>query len=293
MHDIIHLMQTQLWYWLLTVAVVSLCIGSFLNVVILRLPKMMQNNWQSECRVLLADELKTPPSTDTETFNLIKPNSHCPSCKAPVKAWQNIPLLSWILLKGKCHHCSASISVRYPFVELITAILATWVAWHFGASLEAVLYIVITWVLVALTVIDIDEMLLPDQLTLPTLWLVLIASSLGVGVSPGTAIIGAAVGYLSLWSVYWLFKLLTGKEGMGYGDFKLLAIFGALMGWEAILTIVLLSSLVGAIIGSIQLSVQGRDKATPIPFGPYLAIAGWITLIYGEQLQHWYVNLIM
>ncbi|MEJ6476638.1 A24 family peptidase [Pseudoalteromonas piscicida] len=292
MQDIFHLMQTQLWYWLLTVGLVSLCIGSFLNVVILRLPKMMQLNWQSECRVLLADELPQQ-QTQVPTFNLVKPNSHCPSCKTPIKAWQNIPLISWLLLKGKCNHCGTAISVRYPLVELSTALLSIWVAWHFGASLEAVLYIVITWVLVALTVIDIDEMLLPDQLTLPTLWLVLVVSCFGVGVEPKTAIVGAAVGYLSLWSVYWLFKLLTGKEGMGYGDFKLLAVFGALMGWEAILTIVLLSSLVGAVIGSIQLSIQGRDKATPIPFGPYLAIAGWITLMYGEQLQRWYVNLIM
>ncbi|NKC19596.1 prepilin peptidase [Pseudoalteromonas galatheae] len=291
MQDIINLMQTQLWYWLLTVGLVSLCIGSFLNVVILRLPKMMKQSWQSECRVLLANEL--PKQTaEAPVFNLVKPNSHCPSCKTPIKAWQNIPLISWLLLKGKCNHCNASISVRYPLIELTTALLSTWVAWHFGATLEATLYILITWVLVALTVIDIDEMLLPDQLTLPTLWLVLVASCFGVGIKPNDAIIGAAVGYLSLWSVYWLFKLLTGKEGMGYGDFKLLAIFGALMGWEAILTIVLLSSLVGAIIGSIQLSVQGRDKATPIPFGPYLAIAGWITLMYGKQLQLWYVNLI-
>ena len=292
MQDIINLMQTQLWYWLLTVGLVSLCIGSFLNVVILRLPKMMKQGWQSECRVLLADELPTQ-TTEAPVFNLIKPNSHCPSCKTPIKAWQNIPLFSWLLLKGKCNHCDAPISVRYPLVELATALLSIWVAWHFGATLEATLYILITWVLVALTVIDIDEMLLPDQLTLPTLWLVLVASCFGVGIEPNDAIIGAAIGYLSLWSVYWLFKLLTGKEGMGYGDFKLLAIFGALMGWQAILTIVLLSSLVGAIIGSIQLSVQGRDKATPIPFGPYLAIAGWITLMYGEQLQLWYVNLIM
>ncbi|MEI5639347.1 MULTISPECIES: prepilin peptidase [unclassified Pseudoalteromonas] len=293
MQDVIELMQTQTWYWLLTVGLVSVCIGSFLNVVILRLPKMMKSNWQSECRVLLEDELAAPENTPTAAFNLVTPRSHCPSCKTPIKAWQNIPLISWLLLKGKCKHCQARISVRYPLVELTTMVLSTWVAWRFGATAEALLYIVITWILVALTVIDIDEMLLPDQLTLPTLWLVLIASTMGIGVAPELAIIGAAVGYLSLWSVYWLFKLLTGKEGMGYGDFKLLAIFGALMGWQAILTIILLSSLVGAIIGSIQLSVQGKDKATPIPFGPYLAIAGWITLMYGEQLQLWYVNLIM
>ncbi|WP_440053978.1 prepilin peptidase [Pseudoalteromonas sp. T1lg65] len=291
MQEVLILLQTQSWFWLLTVALVSVCIGSFLNVVILRLPKMMKTNWQTECRVLL--ELEHAEDTKEQRFNLVFPHSHCPSCKTPIKPWQNIPLLSWLWLRGKCASCQASISIRYPLVELATLLLSLWVAWHFGATAEAVLYIVITWVLIALTVIDIDEMLLPDQLTQPTLWLVLLASAFGLGISPTEALIGAAVGYLSLWSVYWVFKLVTGKEGMGYGDFKLLAIFGALMGWQAILTIVLLSSVVGAIIGSVQLSVQGKNKATPIPFGPYLAIAGWITLLYGEQLQHWYVNLLL
>ncbi|WP_310736416.1 MULTISPECIES: A24 family peptidase [unclassified Pseudoalteromonas] len=291
--DIITVMQNQLWFYLLTVGLVSLCIGSFLNVVIYRLPIMMQREWQTECRVLLADDLKPTKADNTETeFNLIKPNSTCPKCKTAIKPWQNIPVISWLLLKGRCASCSNPISVRYPIVEMLTAVLSLIVAYTFGVTEQALLYILITWVLVALTFIDIDHMLLPDQLTLPLVWLALIAAVMGITISPTDAIIGAACGYLSLWSVFWLFKLLTGKEGMGYGDFKLLAVFGALLGWQSLLTIVLLSSVVGAIIGIALLSIQGKDKATPIPFGPYLAIAGWVTLLWGTQIQVFYFNLL-
>uniref|UniRef100_UPI00356824A0 prepilin peptidase n=1 Tax=Pseudoalteromonas sp. TaxID=53249 RepID=UPI00356824A0 len=209
-----------------------------------------------------------------------------------IKPWQNIPIVSWLLLKGRCANCSTPISVRYPIVEALTALLSLVVAYTLGATEQALLYIVITWALVALTFIDIDHMLLPDQLTLPLVWLALLAAVLGFTVPPANAIIGAACGYLSLWSVFWLFKLLTGKEGMGYGDFKLLAVFGALLGWQSLLTIILLSSVVGAVIGIALLSIQGKDKATPIPFGPYLAIAGWITMLWGTELQHSYFNLI-
>ncbi|MFT6786746.1 MAG: leader peptidase (prepilin peptidase)/N-methyltransferase [Pseudoalteromonas rhizosphaerae] len=291
--DIITVMQNQLWFYLLTVGLVSLCIGSFLNVVIYRLPIMMQREWQTECRVLLADDLKPTKADNTETeFNLVKPNSTCPKCKTAIKPWQNIPVISWLLLKGRCASCSNPISVRYPIVEMLTAVLSLIVAYTFGATEQALLYILITWVLVALTFIDIDHMLLPDQLTLPLVWLALIAAVMGITISPTDAIIGAACGYLSLWSVFWLFKLITGKEGMGYGDFKLLAVFGALLGWQSLLTIVLLSSVVGAIIGIALLSIQGKDKATPIPFGPYLAIAGWVTLLWGTQIQVFYFNLL-
>ncbi|WP_310736262.1 MULTISPECIES: prepilin peptidase [unclassified Pseudoalteromonas] len=291
--DIITVMQNQLWFYLLTVGLVSLCIGSFLNVVIYRLPIMMQREWQTECRVLLADDLKPTKADNTETeFNLIKPNSTCPKCKTAIKPWQNIPVISWLLLKGRCASCSNPISVRYPIVEMLTAVLSLIVAYTFGATEQALLYILITWVLVALTFIDIDHMLLPDQLTLPLVWFALIAAVMGITISPTDAIIGAACGYLSLWSVFWLFKLITGKEGMGYGDFKLLAVFGALLGWQSLLTIVLLSSVVGAIIGIALLSIQGKDKATPIPFGPYLAIAGWVTLLWGTQIQVFYFNLL-
>jgi leader peptidase (prepilin peptidase)/N-methyltransferase len=295
MQSIIEVMQSQLWFYLTTVGLVSLCVGSFLNVVIYRLPLMMQREWQSECRLLLEDELNTnqaKPKNTSEPFNLVKPNSTCPKCKTAIKPWQNIPIISWLILKGKCASCSNPISIRYPAIEAITALLSLVVAYNFGATEQALLYIVITWALVALTFIDIDHMLLPDQLTLPLVWLALIAAVAGITITPSDAIMGAAFGYLSLWSVFWLFKLLTGKEGMGYGDFKLLALFGALLGWQSLLTIILLSSVVGAIIGIALLSIQGKDKATPIPFGPYLAIAGWITLLWGNQLQSAYFNLI-
>ena len=295
MQSIIEVMQSQLWFYLTTVGLVSLCVGSFLNVVIYRLPLMMQREWQSECRLLLDDELNTnqaKPKNTSKPFNLVKPNSTCPKCKTAIKPWQNIPVISWVLLKGKCASCSNPISIRYPAVEAVTALLSLVVAYTFGATEQALLYIVITWALVALTFIDIDHMLLPDQLTLPLVWLALIAAVAGITITPSDAIMGAAFGYLSLWSVFWLFKLLTGKEGMGYGDFKLLALFGALLGWQSLLTIILLSSVVGAIIGIALLSIQGKDKATPIPFGPYLAIAGWITLLWGNQLQSAYFNLI-
>ena len=295
MQSIIEVMQSQLWFYLTTVGLISLCIGSFLNVVIYRLPLMMQREWQSECRLLLEDELtanKPKQANINEPFNLVKPNSTCPKCKTAIKPWQNIPIISWLILKGKCASCSNPISARYPAVEAITALLSLVVAYSFGATEQALLYIFVTWMLVALTFIDIDHMLLPDQLTLPLVWLALIASVMGYTITPTDAIIGAACGYLSLWSVFWLFKLLTGKEGMGYGDFKLLAVFGALLGWQSLLTIILLSSVVGAIIGIALLSIQGKDKATPIPFGPYLAIAGWIAMLWGNQIQGAYFNLI-
>ena len=290
--DIATVMQSQQWFYLLTVGLVSLCIGSFLNVVIYRLPLMMKREWQSECRLLLADELTINHTEEPTPFNLVTPNSTCPQCKAPIKIWQNIPVISWLILKGRCASCKAPISVRYPIVEMLTASLSLAVAVVFGASELALLYIVITWVLIALTFIDIDHMLLPDQLTLPLVWLALIAAVMNITIAPSDAITGAAIGYLSLWSVYWLFKLATGKEGMGYGDFKLLAVFGALLGWQAILTIVLLSSVVGALIGMLQIIIQGKDKTTPIPFGPYLAIAGWVTLLWGEQIQTTYFSYL-
>ncbi|ALQ06989.1 A24 family peptidase [Pseudoalteromonas fuliginea] len=292
MQSIVEVMQNELWFYLTTVGLVSLCVGSFLNVVIYRLPLMMQKEWQSECRILLEDELKNSKAINNEQFNLVKPNSTCPKCKTAIKPWQNIPVISWLFLKGKCASCNNPISIRYPAVEAITAILSLFIAYTMGANEQALLYILITWALVALTFIDIDHMLLPDQLTLPLVWLALIASIMGYTVAPSDAIMGAVFGYLSLWSVFWLFKLLTGKEGMGYGDFKLLAVFGALLGWQSLLSIILLSSVVGAVIGIVLLSIQGKDKATPIPFGPYLAIAGWITMLWGTELQNIYFNLI-
>ncbi|PKM18893.1 MAG: prepilin peptidase [Gammaproteobacteria bacterium HGW-Gammaproteobacteria-15] len=272
-------------------AILSLIIGSFLNVVIYRLPKMMENEWQQEYKAYFLSGSATAAAP--AKFNLAVPRSACPRCNAPVSARDNIPVFSWLLLKGKCRNCRAPISIRYPVVEALTAVLSALVAWKLGFGLAAAVLIVTTWTLIALTFIDIDKMLLPDQLTLPLLWLALLFSlSSSAFVNPGQAIVGAAAGYLSLWSVYWLFKLLTGKEGMGYGDFKLLAVFGALLGWQQLPLIILLSSCVGAVVGVILLSVQGKNKATPIPFGPYIAAAGWIALLWGEQITGAYLRYL-
>lgn len=271
-------------------AILSLIIGSFLNVLIYRLPKMMENEWQQEYQAYFQPDSQ---AATPAKFNLAVPRSACPACNAPVLARDNVPLLSWLLLKGKCRSCSAPISPRYPLVEALTAVLSAVVAAKLGFGWPAALIIFISWGLIALTFIDLDKMLLPDQLTLPLLWLALLFSlSDSAFVNPAQAIVGAAAGYLSLWSVYWLFKLLTGKEGMGYGDFKLLAVFGALLGWQQLPLIILLSSVVGAVVGIILITVQGKSKATPIPFGPYIAAAGWIALLWGEQLTNSYLRYL-
>ncbi len=269
--------------------ILGLMIGSFLNVVIYRLPVMMEREWKSECRLIL--ELDEPQSpTKPETFNLATPNSRCPNCNSAIKPWQNIPVLSYVLLKGRCSNCSTSISARYPIIEAVTGIMSGIIAWQLGASPQALAALVFTWCLISLTMIDADHKLLPDQITLPLLWGGLLLNTFGLFVPLHDAVWGAIGGYLSLWCVYWGFKLLTGKEGMGYGDFKLLAALGAWMGWQSLLVIILLSSLVGAIVGTIILiaSKQGRDTA--IPFGPYLAAAGWISLLWGDQIVNTYLQ---
>lgn len=277
------------------VFVVSLLVGSFLNVVIYRLPVMMERGWKAEIDEYLSSQSSTQTNTqqvspsESETFNLVKPDSTCPKCQHKIRAWENIPVISWLALGGKCSQCKISISIRYPLVELATGLLSALVAWHFGFGLAAVAAVIATWLLIAMTFIDLDTMLLPDQLTLSLLWLGLLLSINGPFVTPEDALIGAAVGYLSLWSIYWGFKLLTGKEGMGYGDFKLLAALGAWVGWQHLPVVILLSSLVGAVVGITLLTIQGKDKSQPIPFGPYLAAAGWLTLMYGDWLvtQYW------
>ncbi|MBZ9611350.1 prepilin peptidase [Rheinheimera maricola] len=290
MQDLILVFSQYPTLFIACTALFSLVIGSFLNVVVYRLPKMMENEWQQEYQEYFSPDQSTATQA---TFNLATPRSSCPSCNAPVLARDNIPLLSWLLLKGKCRSCSVAISARYPLVEALTALLSAVVAWQLGFGLAAGVAIVITWILIALTFIDIDKMLLPDQLTLPLLWLALVFSlSDSAFVNPSQAIVGAAAGYLSLWSVYWLFKLLTGKEGMGYGDFKLMAVFGALLGAEQLPLIILLSSCVGAVVGIVLLSIQGKDKATPIPFGPYIAAAGWIAILWGEQMTNAYLRYL-
>lgn len=266
----------------------GLMIGSFLNVVIYRLPIMMERDWRSQCDELfgLADNDK---KNDPTTYNLSTPSSRCPHCGHVIRWWENIPVISYLWLKGKCSECSEPISIRYPTVEAMTALLSVIVVWQLGPTIQAVALLLLTWGLIALTMIDVDHQLLPDSITLPLLWIGLLLSIYEVFIPADEAIIGAIAGYLSLWSFYWLFKLLTGKEGMGYGDFKLLAMFGAWVGWKSVFLIILLSSFVGAIIGIAMILFAGHEKQKPIPFGPYLAIAGWLALLWGDEIIHSYL----
>lgn len=276
-------------------AVLGLLVGSFLNVVVYRLPIMLQREWQEQCYEYL--EIENPGSESDElsakfaVFNLHKPDSHCPHCNHKIRAWENVPVLSYLFLGGKCASCKATISLRYPAVEFTTAIVSGLVALTFGATWLTVAVLLCSWCLLVLTLIDFDHQLLPDNITLPLLWLGLLVNAvdLGFGVSLLEAVIGAIAGYLSLWSVYWVFKLATGKEGMGYGDFKLLAALGAWMGWQALLPIIILSSLVGAVFGIFVIVVMGRDRSIPMPFGPFLAGAGFLMLIWGTQIDAFYV----
>ena len=268
--------------------VLGLLIGSFLNVVVYRLPIMMQRDWRAQAREIL--ELSEEPQG--ETFNLVLPDSRCPHCGHKIRPWENIPLLSYLFLRGKCSSCKSPISLRYPLVELACGLLSAYVAWHFGFTWQAGAMLLLTWGLLAMSLIDADHQLLPDALVLPLLWLGLIANAFGLFTSLEDALWGAVAGYLSLWSVYWLFKLITGKEGMGYGDFKLLAMLGAWGGWQVLPLTILLSSLVGAVLGIIMLRLRNSDTSTPIPFGPYLAIAGWIALLWGEQITSGYLQVV-
>ncbi|WAG79963.1 A24 family peptidase [Metapseudomonas furukawaii] len=264
----------------------GLLVGSFLNVVIHRLPKMMLRDWQEQAR----EALELPAEPKGPVFNLMLPNSRCPHCQHEIRVWENIPVVSYLALGGKCSACKAPISTRYPLVELACGLLSAYLAWHFGFSWQAGAFLVLTWGLLAMSMIDVDHQLLPDALVLPLLWLGLILNSQGLFVSLEDALWGAVAGYLSLWSVYWVFKLVTGKEGMGHGDFKLLAMLGAWGGWQVLPLTILLSSLVGAILGVIMLRLRNQDTATPIPFGPYLAIAGWIALLWGDQITATYLQ---
>lgn len=291
MSAVIELLAQSPASFMVLVFIVSLMVGSFLNVVIYRLPIMMERSWQKEYQDYFKTDVAEPSSTQpAEPFNLVKPDSTCPKCGHQIRAWENIPVISWLLLRGKCANCSTAISARYPLVELATALLSVWVASFFGFGAAGLVAVIATWLLVAMTFIDIDKMLLPDELTLPLLWLGLIVSLWEVYVPPTDAIIGAAAGYLSLWSVYWAFKLLTGKEGMGYGDFKLLAALGAFTGWQGLPTIIILSSLVGAVVGISLILLKKNESSQAIPFGPYLAVAGWVTLMYGNDIQQAYIN---
>jgi leader peptidase (prepilin peptidase)/N-methyltransferase len=295
--------------WLLTgcVFILSLLVGSFLNVVIHRLPIMLDRQWQEHAQETLSSSSSSslsepvahsPSPVASSPYNLLVPRSRCPKCNAEIKAHQNIPVVSWLLLGGKCANCKARISARYPIVELGTAMLSAAVAWRFGWQWQMIAALVFTWSLVALTVIDLDHQVLPDIITLPLLWVGLLLSLAWhaglrppLPVDPASAIIGGAAGYLSLWLVYWAFKLATGKDGMGYGDFKLFGAFGAWMGWQMLPLIILLSALAGAVIGIALIVVRGRDRNIPIPFGPYLAAAGWIALMWGPQIVGNYLEM--
>lgn len=273
-------------FFFTAVFVFSLLIGSFLNVVIYRLPKMLEKNWRAECEILLEHK----PSEDTQVFNLVQPASTCPHCQHKIKPWFNIPLIGWLILKGRCAQCSQPISVRYPLIELFTGLLSLVAAWQMGVTLETLWALIFTFALVCLFFIDMDTMLLPDEITMPLLWLGLLVNISGTFVGLSDAVIGAVVGYMSLWSIFWLFKLVTGKEGMGYGDFKLLAALGAWMGWQALIPIILISSIVGAVLGIIILKLQRKDAQQAMPFGPYLALAGWIAFYWRDDLTYYYLH---
>lgn len=272
----------------------GLLIGSFLNVVIYRLPIMLERDWHEQCVEFLeediaADKVHLPQKEDSQKrFDLISPSSHCPKCNHKIRAWENIPVLSYLILGRKCRQCHTPISFRYPFVELLTGVLSFIVAWHFGFSEQAAAALLLTWTLIALSFIDYDTQLLPDAITIPMVWVGLLLSLGVVYVDPATSIIGATAGYLSLWCVFQLFKLITGKEGMGFGDFKLLAVLGAWFGWKMLPVIILLSSFAGAVIGISLIVLKQQNKDKPIPFGPYLAIAGWLAMLYGDELISYY-----
>lgn len=268
--------------------VLGLSVGSFLNVVIYRLPIMMQREWKQEC----LEFLEHPAQEESEKFNLAVPRSRCGQCGHQITALENIPLLSYLYLKGKCSNCKTSISTQYPLVELFTGIISLLVAWHFGVGIQTIAALLFSWCLIAASGIDIGHKLLPDNITLPLLWLGILLSFFDVFVDLESSVIGAMAGYMSLWSVFIIFKLITGKEGMGYGDFKLLAVLGAWAGWKMIFVIILTSSVVGAVVGITMILLKFNQRETQIPFGPYLAGAGWIALLWGSQLSQFYFSIL-
>ncbi len=268
----------------------GLILGSFLNVVIHRLPLMLQKEWRGQCRELL--ELPSDEVEAEKTFNLLLPPSSCPQCGHLIHWWENLPLISYLFLRGKCSNCQAPIGMQYPLVEALSGLLSVIIVWKMGASYQALALMVLTWAFIALSVIDIRHQLLPDNITQPLLWLGILIAIPALFIPLEQAVIGATVGYLSLWSFYWIFRLVTRKEGMGHGDFKLLAVIGAWMGWKSAVLTIFLSSVVGAVIGIGMIAFLKHDKRIPIPFGPYLAIAGWISMLWGDQLIGGYFRAI-
>lgn len=281
---IVELLQSQPKLWMGLAALLGLLIGSFLNVVIHRLPKMMEAEWADQCA-----ELRSETTPGKPVYNLWAPRSACPGCGHEITALENIPVLSWVILRGKCSACHAAISARYPMIELLTAVLSAAVAWKFGLSVPALGGLLFVWALIALAFIDFDTTLLPDSITLPLLWLGLLFNLGGYFTTLQSAVIGAMAGYLVLWAVYWLFRLATGKEGMGFGDFKLLAAIGAWLGWELLPVTILLSSVVGALVGVAMIALVKHDRRVPIPFGPYLAGGGLVALLFGADVTGLYL----
>ncbi len=288
--DSFQLLSDNRLLFAVVVSLAGLLVGSFLNVVIYRLPVMMARDWKQECLAYLG--LADDSRTEGEVFNLVLPLSRCPFCNAAIKPYQNIPVVSYVFLRGKCANCAHPIAIRYPLIEAFTAIATFIVAWHFGYSWQTFFAVFLTWSLIALSFIDIDHQLLPDSITLPFMWLGLLLSTFGLFCDSHDSIVGAIAGYTILWGVYQAFKMLTGKEGMGYGDFKLLALFGAWLGWQALPLIIFLSSLVGSIIGIGLIVFSRHDRNIPLPFGPYLAAAGWIALLWGDAINRFYLNSI-
>jgi len=299
LNDVVFLYSSSPAIFAGSIFLLGLIIGSFLNVVIYRLPIILEREWRSQAsEVLAAGAEPAAPAVPAERFTLSTPRSACPNCKAPITALQNVPVISWLLLRGRCAACKAKISARYPLVELTTGVLSAWVAWHFGFGAPAACALLVTWALVALNGIDHDHQLLPDNITLPLMWAGLLAAvaigpiaGAAVPVSPKDAIIGAAAGYISLWLIFHAFKLVTGKEGMGYGDFKLFAALGAWLGWKVLPMVIVLSAATGAVLGILMIALQGRDRRAPMPFGPYLAAAGWLAMMYGDALLNGYLRI--
>lgn len=290
--NIVIVFQSTPWLFYTSVLFLGLCVGSFLNVVAYRLPRMMEREWKSECYAFL--EIAPPPQENNlPLFNLATPASACPGCGHKIRFWENIPVLSYLLLRGKCSSCKTMIAIQYPIVELLTGVATLVVAYTFGVTLQTVAGIFFTWTLIALTLIDLKKQLLPDSMTLPLLWSGIFISFYGLFTDLKTSVIGAMAGYLILWSIYHLFKLLTKKEGMGYGDFKLLAALGAWAGYNYLPQIILISSVAGSIIGISMLIIGRTRQSQPIPFGPYLAAAGWIALLWGNQINATYLSFIV
>lgn len=287
------LFQQSSVFFYFTVGLLSLIVGSFLNVVIYRTPKMMEYSWYNDCREFLADEVANIKPKKLPQVTLSKPDSTCPKCNHKIRFYENIPVFSWLFLKGKCSQCTNKISARYPLIEISTMLLSLIAAHHFGATIMTLWVLILTWCLISLTMIDFDHMLLPDQITLPLLWLGLLININGTFVPLSDAVIGAAAGYMSLYSVFWLFKAITGKEGMGFGDFKLFAVFGAWIGWQLLPLLILMASVVGAIVGIALMLFKNHQREQGIPFGPYLAVAGWITLLWGDGIWLWYLQKLL